>query len=99
LLAGYVMRVADADRTPCLFLDEVHWGDLAAEARVELLKRFLMRAASTARLVAAPILGYADLAPFTVCGFRRSPRRLRAYLTRFNSSPLSELGAFYLDVI
>jgi GNAT superfamily N-acetyltransferase len=99
LLSGYVMRIADADRTPCLFIDEIHWGDLTAEGCSSLLARFLSQASAEARLAIVPLLGYVDAAGLQRAGFRRSTRLLHAYLTCWNGPAAGPADALYTDVI
>jgi len=99
LLAGYVMRVADAERTPCLFVDEIHWGALPPQRRAELLSRFLGRAAALARLAVVPLLNYTDMSQFQAAGFRRSPRLLHAFLTPFEGPAPVPASSLYADVL
>ena len=98
LLSGCYMRVADAEQTPCLFVDEIHWGELEAESRKALLGQFLRAASQQARLAVVPLLGYADTKPLQEAGFRRSMRKLHAYLTCWQGSAPTVVNALYADV-
>jgi GNAT superfamily N-acetyltransferase len=99
VLTGYTMTAADANRTPCVFIEDILWGTLAPEPRIELLQRFLARAAGTARMAVVPCLEYADMTPFTAAAFRRSPRLLHAYLTSWTGGAGPDVNAMYTDVL
>ena len=101
ILTGNVIAVADAERTPCLVIDDVLWGDLEKRARQELALGLIERAARAgARLAIVPVLGYADLRPFVVAGFVPSPHTIHAYLTLWSGpTPDAPMEHFYLDVI
>ena len=101
VLTGYALKIADAARTPCVFVEDVLWDRLEPDARGALLRRFLERSAEAAKLAVLPVLEYADLSPFVAAGFRLSPRRLHAYLTLWNDTPPEEdeVSGFYLDVL
>jgi hypothetical protein len=100
LLAGYVMQVANPQRTRCLVVDDVLWGDIPAEQRVVLVRRLVEQAAAAgAQVVVLPDQGYADLAPFAEAGFRPSGRIVHAYLTLWNGATLpTAVSSCYLDV-
>jgi hypothetical protein len=100
LLTGYIMQVANPDRTKCLVVDDIFWGDLAGTEREELVRSFLAKAAAAgARLVIVPVQGYADTQPFSVGRLRPSPRVLHAYFTLWTgSAEIGPLSSFYLDV-
>lgn len=98
LVNGYVLPVCDASRTRCLFLDEVHWGRLADEAKAPFLKAFLGRAAGQATIATVPLPGYTDPAHLKAAGFRGAPRQLHAYLTLW-SSEAAPVEALYADVL
>ena len=100
MLVGYVMPLANASRTKCLFVEDVLWGDLQPQERDDLLKRFLERAAlAGVQMAVLPHLGYADLQPFHAARFRPSQRTLHAYLTIWNGEPCTQtLDSMYLDV-
>ena len=100
MLTGYIMPIANANRTQCLMVEDVLWGDLEPAERNFLVKDFLDRAVSEGAQVAAlPILGYADVQPFHAARFRPSQRLLHAYLTVWNGEPVTDaLPSLYLDV-
>ena len=98
VLAGYVMNVADAARTPCAFIDDVLWGNLGGEAQDRLVASFLNAASRHARITVLPLLGYADLTPFERAGFRQSHRLLYAYLTLWEPWTNGTLPGMYVDV-
>jgi GNAT superfamily N-acetyltransferase len=100
MLSGYVLNIADAARTPCLFIEDILWSRVMPEARGPLLQRFLTVASGVAKLAVVPVLEYTDYSVFKAAGFRRSPRTLHAYLTRWDSSPeLREFPGMYMDVL
>jgi len=102
MLTGYLMQTADANRTKCLLIEDVLWGNLEEGERQALVKQFLIKAASEgARLAVLPVLGYAETEPFTTARFRSSQRILHTYFTVWSDSPpltMEPLSAFYLDV-
>jgi hypothetical protein len=100
LLNGYVMPVLDRDRTKCLLVEDIFWGDLQPDERLQLLRQFLAQAASQgAQMATVPNLGYADLAPFKKSRFLPTRRVLHCYLTLFKGDlPLETLPSMYLDV-
>lgn len=98
LLNGYVLPVCDAARTPCLFLDEVHWGRLTDEEKAPFLKAFLGRAAGQATIATVPLPGYTDPAYLKAAGFRGAPRQLHAYLTLWTTEA-APVEALYADVL
>jgi len=101
LAGGYVIPVANRDRTPCLIVDDILWADLGAAER-EVVVRDLVGAASAAgaRLAVVPVQGYADIQPFVEAGFRPSRTRIHAYLTVWSRPvPDEPLSSYYLDVI
>lgn len=100
ILTGYVMEIANARRTRCLLVEDLLWGPLDAEARVELAGRFLGQAsAAGAQLAVAPQLGYADLEPLTASGFKPSGRTVHMYLTVFGDEAAAPVSSCYLDVV
>jgi len=101
MLVGYIMPVANVNRTKCLIVEDVLWGDLEPEERDRLAKALLDRASlAGAQTAVAPNLGYADFAPFHAARFRPSQRVLHAYVTVWNGEPCTEaLSSMYLDVI
>jgi hypothetical protein len=98
VLTGYVMEIANAK---CLLVEDVLWGSLFQEERLALVRSLLDRAiAAGAQMAIVPSLGYADMEPFTVARFRRSPRVLHAYLTVFSGDPMpATVSSMYLDVL
>lgn len=99
VLAGYVLPVQDRERSSCLLLDEVLWGDLSDTGRAKLLQNFLRRARARASFVVVPQLGYANLSPLKAARFRLSPQVLNAYITLFDHSPVPALESMYIDVL
>ena len=98
-LTGFVMNVADAQRTSVCFLEDILWQSDEGQ-RTALLSEFLLQAAARCSLAVAPVLGYADLQPLKDSGFRKSPRVLNAYLTPFMSLEASGVNqAIYADVL
>ena len=100
ILTGYVMKLADANRTCSLLVEDVLWGTLEAEERIALVKQFTGKAAARgASMAIVPVLGYADMEPFRAARFRASPRILHTYFTLWNgSSRMEAVPSFYLDV-
>lgn len=101
MLVGYIMPVANTNRTKCLMVEDVLWGDLDPQDRGRLVNALLDRAASAgAQVAVVPQLGYADLEPFHAARFRPSQRVLHAYLSIWNGEPCTEaLSSMYLDVV
>ena len=100
LLTGYVMPVLDRDRTRCLLVEDIFWGELQPDERLQLLQQFLAQAASQgAQMATVPNLGYADLTPFKKYRFLPTRRVLHCYLTLFKGDfSLETLASMYLDV-
>lgn len=100
LLAGYVMEIANAERTKCLLVEDLLWGTLNLEERKALLRDLLDQGvAAGAQMAIAPALNYADMQPLSTARFRSSPRLLHAYLSIFSGEPKPEpVPAMYLDV-
>ena len=100
MLVGYIMPVANANRTKGLIIDDVLWGGLEGPERGTLVKGFLAQAsAAGAELAVLPVMGYADLEPFHAARFRPSQHTLHAYVTVWSGEPLREaLPSMYLDV-
>lgn len=101
MLTGYIMSIANDNRTKCLVVDDILWGDLEPAERGQLVKLFLDRAVLRGAQVAVlPVLGYADLSPFHEARFRPSRQVLHAYLTVWSGKPFTEpLPSIYIDVI
>lgn len=99
-LTGYVMDIADRNRTKCLLIDDVLWDDLASEERQVLVHKLVDRSASAGvRMAVVPLLGYADPEPFLKSRFLRSPRVLHAYFGLLGEGLEPEpLSSFYVDV-
>ena len=100
IVTGYLMEIANAQRTRCLLIEDLLWGTLAAPERETLLHQFLDRGISAgAQMAIVPVLNYADLAPLRAARFRSSPRLVHGYLTIFSGEPLpEEVPAAYLDI-
>jgi hypothetical protein len=101
VLTGYVMEIANPQRTKCLLIEDIVWGTLEEQERLELVRRLLDQAiAAGAQMAIVPCLGYADMGPFRAARFRGSPRVLHAYLTVFTGEPAPEaVPSMYLDVL
>jgi GNAT superfamily N-acetyltransferase len=103
VLSGYVMSISDQQRTRCLLMEDILWGDLTADERQTLLQKVLKKAAAAGvRLATVPVLGYADMEPFKKSRFQSTRRVLHAYLTLWSGghADLSSepLPSMYLDV-
>ena len=100
MLTGYVMEIDRPDRARCLLIEDVLWGTLTPDERVELLRKLLHQSAvSGVRMATVPDLNYADMQPFIAAGFRPSKRIVHAYLTIWNGNePTEPLPSIYLDV-
>ncbi len=100
MLTGYVMEIDRPDRAKCLLVEDVLWGTLALDERVELLRELLQQAAASGvRMATVPDLHYADMQPFVAAGFRPSKRIVHAYLTIWNGDmPTEPLPSIYLDI-
>jgi hypothetical protein len=100
ILTGYVMQIADRDRTKCLLIEDILWHDLAVEERPALVQKIVECAASTGvRMAVVPLLGYADPEPFMKSRFLRSPRVLHAYLGLWSEELAPEpVSSFYVDI-
>jgi Acetyltransferase (GNAT) family len=100
VLTGYVMEIANSQRTKCLIIEDVLWGTLEQQERLVLVRKLLDQAAAAgAQMAIVPSLGYADMEPFSAARFRRTPRVLQAYLTVFKGDPPPEaVSSMYLDV-
>ena len=99
-LVGQIMSLTDDNHTKVLMVEDILWGTLEPEERVPLLKKFMALAAGQgARIVTAPLLGYANMEPFKAVRFRASTRKLQAYFTLWKNSPsLEKIESLYLDV-
>lgn len=101
LMTGYLMQAANPQKTKCLLIEDVLWGTLENEERLNLVEKMLSRGAQAgAQIALLPCLGYADIAPFRAARFRTSPRTLHCYLTIFKGEPAPKpVSSMYLDVI
>jgi hypothetical protein len=101
MLVGYIMEIANAERTKCLIVEDVLWGNLELSERETLVRMLIERAAAGGtKMAVLPLLGYADLEPFYLTRFRPSRRVQHAYLTVWNgTSFMDELPSIYLDII
>jgi len=99
-LTGQIMSIADRNRTKCLIVEDVLWGDLTTGERDALTQKLLDRAVlEGAHLVIVPLQGYAEHEPFVNSRFVRSPRTLNAYLGSWTDSLKPEaVGSLYVDV-
>jgi hypothetical protein len=100
VLTGYVMPIANTERTTCLVVEDVLWGSLDATERPTLVKQLIDNAADAgARIAIVPMLAYADTDPFRAAGFRPSNQLVWMYLTIWTGQPRTEpLSSCYLDV-
>ena len=101
LLTGYLMHAANPQRTKCLLIEDLLWGNLEGGERLALVEKMLDRGIHAgAQMAFLPCLGYSDLAPFRAARFRSSPRMLHCYLTVFKGEPAPEpVPSMYLDVV
>ena len=98
MLTGYVAEIGTHGARAAI-VDDVLWGNLAADSRQELVRRFVRAAAAhECESAACPILGYAALDPFVAAGFRPGKRALHAYLTLWNELQPAPLPSMYFDV-
>lgn len=102
MLTGYIMQIADVNRTKCLLVEDVLWGNLEEGERQALVKQLTTKAAADgARLAVLPVLGYAETEPFTTVRFRPSQRILHTYFSVWTDArppAMETLSSFYLDV-
>jgi sugar phosphate isomerase/epimerase len=100
LLTGYVMPIANRERTPCLVVEDVFWGTLGDDARRGLVRELVARAAAAgARIAVLPELGYASLEPFAAERFRPSGQTIHVYLSLWSRDVHVDAPAsLYLDV-
>ena len=99
-LTGYVMHVADRDKTKCLLIEDVLWNDLEGGERQALVQRLVERSATLgARMAVVALQGYADPEAFFKSRFLRSSRLLHAYLGLWDEGLDPEpLSSIYVDV-
>ena len=100
VLSGYVMPIANPQRTKCLIVDDVLWGGLAEDDQQALVGRIVsLGAAARAQIAVVPQQGYADTEAFTSAGFRPSARIVHTYLTIWSDGvPPKRVPSCYLDV-
>jgi hypothetical protein len=100
LLTGYVMPIANRDRTRSLIVEDVFWGDLDQGDRKALAAELVAKgAAAGAQVAIVPDLGYADMSPFAAAKFKPSGRTIHAYLSLWSETQSAEsLSGYYLDV-
>lgn len=99
-LIGYLMSLANEERTTVLILDDVLWNDLTVDERQILVQRLMDRAAfAGAQMVVVPLQGYADPDPFLKSHFVHSKRVIHVYLGLWNEGPAPEaIDSFYVDI-
>jgi hypothetical protein len=100
MITGYLMEIANQQRTRCLLIEDLLWGTLEPAEREALLQQFLDRGTAAGALMAiVPVLNYADMEPLRAARFRSSPRIVHGYLTIFSGEPApEEVPAEYLDI-
>jgi hypothetical protein len=100
MITGYLMEIANPQRTRCLLIEDLLWGKLEPPERDTLLRHFLDRGtAAGAQMAIVPVLSYADMEPLRAARFRSSPRIVHGYLTIFSGEPApEEVPAEYLDI-
>jgi hypothetical protein len=100
MITGYLMEIANPQRTRCLLIEDLLWGALEPPEREALLQQFLDRGtAAGAQMAIVPVLNYADMEPLRAARFRSSPRIVHGYLTVFSGEPApEEVPAEYLDI-
>ncbi len=99
ILTGYIVDVSNRNRDKCLMIEDLLWHDLNVIERKTLLQRLMSAARAVgAKMVAAPVMGYADIEPLEAGQFRASSRKLNAYLSIWNGSPPVRVSSMYVDV-
>jgi hypothetical protein len=100
MITGYLMEIANPQRTRCVLIEDLVWGTLEPPEREALLEKFLDRGMSAgAQMAIVPVLNYADMEPLRAARFRSSPRIVHGYLTVFSGEPApEEVPAEYLDI-
>lgn len=99
-ITAYAVPTAGAVHTMCGLIEDVLWHEFEATQRRELLDSLMTAAAAQkVELLLCPVLGYTDLEPLRVAGFRRTKRLLHMYLTSWRDDlPLHPLTSAYIDV-
>ena len=97
---GYVVDVIDETPTKALLVEDMLWGNLEAQERIELMQKLLAQgAAAGAQIAVAPLMGYAETDTLRKTGFRQSRRLMHTYLTVWGDAPAPEsLSSLYVDV-
>lgn len=101
ILTAYVIPISNPQRTNCLLIEDVLWGNLEREERRVLLGHLLgLGVKAGAQMAILPILGYTDMEAFAAAHFLPSLRTLHAYLTVWSGqvSP-GAMSSMYLDVV
>ena len=100
VVTGYVAEVIDKTSPKVLLVEDLLWGELEAQERLDLLQDLLAQGATAgAQIAVAPVMGYAETATLRRAGFRQSRRLINVYLTMWNGTPMPEsLSSLYLDV-
>lgn len=100
VVTGYVAEVIDKTAPKVLLVEDLLWGELDCQERLELLQDLLSQGATAgAQIAVAPLMGYAETATLRRAGFRQSRRLMHVYLTTWNGTPAPEsLSSLYLDV-
>jgi hypothetical protein len=100
VVTGYVMPLANADRTSCLVVEDVLWDELGADDRTKLAAELVAKgAAAGARIAVLADVGYADVSPFVAIKFRPSGRTIHAYLSLWDEPrPPAAVSGYYLDL-
>lgn len=98
MLTGYTLSVAGQPDSTSLFLEDIFWDDLDETERSALLS-CLLEGAGSASVAVVPLWGYFDPAPFLKARFRRSTRKLHAYVTLWGGRPVAPpMERLYMDV-
>ncbi|MBK7925945.1 MAG: hypothetical protein IPJ98_00195 [Bryobacterales bacterium] len=100
ILTGTLVEVLGEPIVPSLLVEDVFWGSLLPEERLELVSEFCIRGSGAgAQMISLPLMGYADMAPFQKSGFRKSRRLIHVYMTCWTGAgQFGELPAIYMDV-
>ncbi|HEV2568218.1 hypothetical protein [Sphingomonas sp.] len=98
--AGYIQKLADPPQPAALFIDDLHWGTLTEDERLDMIQALLAKAAARgARLAVVPRLRFFDEAPLLAAKFKPSNRAIHAFLSLWHSElPQEEFKAYYMDV-
>jgi GNAT superfamily N-acetyltransferase len=100
IITGHIMQIADPRNTKCLLIEDIFWGDLDGDERTSLVQDVMNKAISAGvQIITTPVLGYCDMEPLRLTGFRPSKRMLHAYLSIWTGhSSLGALPSIYMDV-